>query len=127
MSLAAADYVGFLIALGSLPRWDSIFPMPGRAAHFVNLAFSPCLPRGVGPLAVSFRKPRGGLPAALQNVGRCFIGRSSAGSSASIQTDIFVLVVLLIANIGGEDQILRHIAWPALRPSLDQTPLIHLL
>lgn len=101
------------------------FPNAGGAAHFVNLAFGPRLARVTRWLFLSVIPL--GLPAALQIAAEFwapFIGHSrvvilvvqmltliaiwllgsrSAGSSASIQTGIAVLVLLVAAILGGRD------------------------
>ncbi len=126
----------FPIAIG-FAALGQHFPNAGGAARFVNLAFGPRLARVTRWLFLSVIPL--GLPAALQIAAEFwapFIGHSrvgilvvqmltliaiwllesrSAGSSASIQTGIAVLVVLLVAAIfvGGEIDP-THIAWPAL-------------
>ncbi len=126
----------FPIAIG-FAALGQHFPNAGGAAHFVNLAFGPRLARVTRWLFLSVIPL--GLPAALQIAAEFwapFIGHSrvgillvqmltlvaiwllgsrSAGSSASIQTGIAVLVVLLVTAIWWTGDINpAHIAWPAL-------------
>ncbi len=122
------------IAFASLGRH---FPNAGGAAHFVKLAFGPRLARVTGWLFLSVIPV--GLPAAMQIAAGFWqaafglsadglllvqlltlaaiwlLGIRSAGSSATIQTLIALLVVLLVAAIWWKGQIApSQIPWPAL-------------
>lgn len=126
----------FPIAIG-FAALGQHFPNAGGAAHFVTLAFGPRLARVTRWLFLSVIPL--GLPAALQIAAEFWfplighsmtgvlivqvltlvaiwlLGLRSAGSSASIQTFIAVLVVVLVAAIwwGGKINP-THIDWPAL-------------
>ncbi|NPE61003.1 L-methionine/branched-chain amino acid transporter [Dickeya dadantii] len=122
------------IAFASLGRH---FPNAGGAAHFVRLAFGPRLARVTGWLFLSVIPV--GLPAAMQIAAGFWqaafgltagglllvqlltlaviwlLGMRSAGSSATIQTLIALLVVLLVAAIWWQGRIMpSQIPWPAL-------------
>lgn len=113
------------------------FPSAAGAAHFVGMAFGPRLARVTGWLYLSVIPV--GVPAALQIATGFWqaafgwhgyqlllvqlatllviggLGMRSAGSSATIQTLIAVLVVILMAAIWWRGDIsVSHIPWPPL-------------